>query len=76
MFTEKHVLVKIIITIKLIIALPQRARVKNSHWMERHWLSGEEKVLSTAISKESHVDSVFGLERHLLQLISLKKAQL
>ena len=46
------------------MALPQWTWVeKTLHGVESHWLSGKEKVLGIAASKEGHGDSVLGHKR-------------
>ena len=46
------------------ISFLQWGRIKKTiYGMETHWLSGKEKVLSVAVSKESHADSLVGQER-------------
>ena len=56
----------------LIIGLPLEASVeKLVYGVETYWLSGKEKLLGAAISKEGHVDNVLGKDLSLL--IFLKK---
>ena len=33
--------------------------------METHWLSGKEKILASALSKEGHVDSVLEMKERI-----------
>ena len=45
------------------MGLPQQVWTeKEVSGMEMHWLSGKENVLSAAVSKEGHADSVLGNE--------------
>ena len=45
------------------MGLPLQVRVKKTfHWLETNWLTGKEKIPSTAISKEGHADSLLGQE--------------
>ena len=50
MCTEKHALVQKMFTNVLNMEFPRRARVKGT--VETHWLSGKEKVLGAAVSKQ------------------------
>ena len=60
LYTKKHVSVQKMLTNGLNMGLPLRARVKKTvHGVETHWLSGKEKVLGAAVSKESHAGTVF-----------------
>ena len=43
------------------MGLPQRTWVeKTVHGIETHWLSGQENVPGTAVSKEGHADTQLG----------------
>ena len=58
------------------MGLPLRVWVKKKvNWVERHWVSGKEKVPDTDVSKEGHADSLIDHEK-THHLISLKKEQL
>ena len=61
---EKHVLVKKIFANGLYVGLARQAWVgKTVHRVERHWLSGKEKVPGAVVSKEGHADSLLNLEK-------------
>ena len=53
-------------------ALVYKTVEKTVHEMETHWLSGKEKVLGAAASKEDHADC-FGTWKGPSVLISLRK---
>ena len=62
--TKKHILVKKMFTKSLNTGLPWWAWVeKIVSGVETHWLSCKEKVLGTAVGKESHADSCLVYER-------------
>ena len=64
MCIEKHVSVKEIYPIILIMGLQQRARVENTvHWGEISSLCGKEKVSGAAVSKEGYADNLLGHKR-------------
>ena len=51
-------------TNELNIGLPLRGLVeKIVHRVEKHWLTDKENILSAAVSKEGHADSLLGYER-------------
>ena len=68
MCIKKYVLVNEILSS---IGLPQAWVEKAVHGMKTHWLSGKEKVLGAAVSKEGD-----GIWKNPVLLIFLKKVQL
>ena len=77
MCIEKHVSIKKIFTNELNMNLPLQAWItKTVYGVETQWLSCKQKVLGTAVSKESDTDNLLKHERTHHYWFLWKKVQL